>query len=374
MTAVADQLLAEILATAEALLTRRAGAPVSLSDPEDLGGTGRSTVVRARVLDNPLAAGRTVVIKIVDAGAPSAPFLREVAAYRYATALPSVSRPGPQLLAADEASRMLVLTDLGHGRSMIELLGEDAESAARAVSAWGQALGRMHAATVGGEDDFGVLLRRSTGRTPGASRDEVAAAAAAARAGAAAVAERLGVALPARLAADLDDGCSLFAGGDLRAFSPSDVGPENILLNEDGVQFMDYEFGAFRDAALDVAYGLVTFPALLAEQAVPRRAELEKRLVDAWRSEVESLWPVIGRDAGVDRRLLPARVLWVWLSTHWLVSEGARGHDWALHTTDPRVALTRWGDLVAAARRAGDDELAAAAETMEAALRLYWFE
>ncbi len=374
MTAVADQLLAEVLATAQALLTRRAGASVSLSDPEDLGGTGRSTVVRARVLDNPLAAARTVVIKIVDAGAPSAPFLREVAAYRYATALPSASRPGPQLLAADEENRMLILTDLGHGRSMIELLGEDAESAARAVSAWGQALGRMHAATVGGEDDFGALLRRSTGRPPGASPDEVAAAAETARGEAPELARRLGLELPPRLAADLASSCTLFTGGDLRAFSPSDVGPENILLNEDGVQFMDYEFGAFRDASLDVAYGLVTFPALLAEQAVARRAELEKRLVDAWRSEVESLWPVVGRDAGVDRRLLPARVLWVWLSTHWLVAGGTRGHEWALHTADARVALTRWADLVAAAERAGDDELAEAARAMEAALRQFWFE
>ena len=374
MTVIEQALLTEALATGEALLTRRAGAQVTLTDPDDLGGTGRSTVVRARLVENPLTAGRTVVIKVIDDDAPSAPFLREVAAYRYATALPNTSRPGPQLVAVDEKARVLVLTDLGHGRGMIELLGEDRGAAARAVSAWGQALGRMHAATMGGEEDFGALLRRTAGRGPAADVDEVQRQVLAARDGAPALADRLGIALPPRLSADLDSGLCLFDAGDLRAFSPSDVGPENILINEDGVQFMDYELGAFRDASLDVAYALVTFPAYLAESAVSFREDLEKMLVDAWRSEVQGLWPVLRRDPDTDRRLLDARVLWVWLSTHWMVTGGANGHDWALNTGDARVVLTRWADLVDAARRAQDTELAAAAEEMEHALRLFWFE
>lgn len=374
MTLLAEEQLAGALATGESLLTRRAGSPVTLTDPEDLGGTGRSTVVRARLGENPLAAGRSVVIKVLDDDAPIAPFLREVAAYRYATALPNQSRPGPLLLAADEESRMLVLTDLGHGRGMVGMLSEGAEAAARGVSAWGQALGRMHAATVGGDDDFAALLRRTVGRGPQISPDEVAAQAYACRDGGHTLVARLGIELAPRLAADLDEGCRLFAEGDLRAFSPSDVGPENILLNEDGVQFMDYEFGAFRDGTLDVAYALVTFPAYLAENAVRRRGDLEKRLVDAWRAEVEPLWPVARRGGELTRRLLVARTLWVWLSTHWLVTGGARGHDWALHATDARVVLTRWADLADAASRAGDAELTAAAEQMERALRLFWFE
>ena len=57
-----------------------------------------------------------------------------------------------------------------------------------------------------------------------------------------------------------------------------------------------------------------------------------------------------------------------------MVTGGANGHDWALNTGDARVVLTRWADLVDAARRAQDAELAAAAEEMEHALRLFWFE
>ncbi|MFT3662510.1 MAG: hypothetical protein QM809_14325 [Gordonia sp. (in: high G+C Gram-positive bacteria)] len=375
MTVIERDVLAEALRTGEALLTRRAGATVALTEPEDLGGTGRSTVVRARLGENnPLDTGRSVVIKVLDDDAPTAPFLREVAAYRYATALPNNSRPGPQLIAADEQARVLVLTDLGHGRGMIELLGEDRGAAARALSAWGQALGRMHAATVGGEDDFDALLRRTLRGGPSTGGDEVRAQMVAAREGAQELTARLGIDLDPRFAADLDAGTRLFDGGDLRAFSPSDVGPENILINEDGVQFMDYEFGGFRDASLDVAYALVTFPAYLAESALSFREPLEKMLVDAWRAEVQPLWPTVGRDIDLGRRLLAARVLWVWLCTHWLVTGGARGHDWALNTGDARVVLTRWADLVEAARRARDAEMFEAAEQMERALRLFWFE
>ncbi len=373
MTVFAEEVLTEVLAAAEALLGRRAGSAVSLRDPEGLGGSGRSTVVRARLLDNPLGDDRTVVIKMLTDDAPTAPFQREVAAYQYATALPNASRPGPQLIASDPDARMLVLTDLGDGRPMLELLGEEAETVRRGVSAWGQALGRTHAATVGGEDDFAVLLSRTAGAEARPGPNEVVAQAVAARDGAAALAGRLGIELPGPIAENLAAGCRLFAEGDLRAFSPADVGPENILINSDGVQFMDYEFGSFRDAILDVAYALVTFPSSLGETTVALRAALEKALVDAWRSEVQGLWPIVGRDRELQRRLLVARTLWVWLSTHWLITGGSRGHDWALHTPDPRVVATRWADLADAARLAEDDELAAAADQLSRALHVFWF-
>ncbi|MFT3715287.1 MAG: hypothetical protein QM774_04860 [Gordonia sp. (in: high G+C Gram-positive bacteria)] len=378
MTVLADQILAEVLTVGEELLSRRAGAPVALSDPEDLGGSGRSTVIRARVSENTLTPDRTVVVKALGDGAPAGPFLREVAAYRYATALPSGSQPGPQLLAVDTDTRVLVLTDLGDGRSMVALLDEDADDAARGVSAWGQALGRMHAATLGGEGDFDALLRRTTGRYE-PHGDEVARQAHAGVRAADRIADRLGIAVPERLAAELRAGAELFAEGDHRAFSPSDVGPENILLNDEGVQFMDYEHAAFRDAALDVAYALATFPVYLDESTVSHREELETSLVDAWRSEVQALWPDLGSDARVARQILAARTLWVWLSTYWMIEggetgPGGQGSDWALHTGDARVVLTRWADLADAAQRAGDVELRDQAETLERALRVFWFD
>ena len=43
------------LAAAERVLSKRAGAGIVLADPEDLGGSDRSVVARARVVRNPFS-------------------------------------------------------------------------------------------------------------------------------------------------------------------------------------------------------------------------------------------------------------------------------------------------------------------------------
>ena len=55
-------------------------------------------------------------------------------------------------------------------------------------------------------------------------------------------------------------------------------------------------------------------------------------------------------------------------------TEGTGGftHDWALHTNDPRVLVSRWTDLAAAAGRAGEDEIADFATATGLALQRVW--
>lgn len=394
MTVLADNHLSGAVHAAERLLSTRAGAPVSLADAEDLGGSGRTTVVRARVAQNPVSMDRTLVIKLLPAHEDPRSFQREVVSYQYVTALPNESRPGPQLIASDYDRRLLVLSDLGSGQSMKDLLGgSDTVATSRAVSAWGQALGRMHAATIGGEEDFAALLRRghaTVGADVGERWARRATAAASHGAG------LLGVEVPTVVAEMLAAACALFGGGDHRAFSPSDVGPENIMLNDAGVQFMDYEWGGFRDSTLDIAYAVATFGQHLSAINLDRRADLESALVDAWRSEVEGIWPRLRNDDELNTRLLSGWVLWSWLSTMWMLpidavdseSTGAPitiedqvsmedpgsvlTHDWALHSNDPRVIIARWTDLAAAARRAGVEPLADFARQLGAALQRSW--
>ncbi len=391
MTAIVDAPFEGALSTAEAVLSARAGAPVSLSEPEDLGGSGRSVVARARVSRNPVSTHRTLVIKALGADDDPESFHREIAAYQYATALPSASRPGPQLIAHDPVKRVIVLSDLGTGRAMVDLLASpDAEDVSRAVSAWGQALGRMHAATVGGEGDFNALLRRSHARSlqgvPTRWAQRVAADLPAAAAS-------MGVSVPTSVLTRLDDAARLFTEGEFRAFSPSDVGPENILINSEGVRFMDYEWGGFRDATLDVAYGLVTLPEHLGSRSPSIRAALEAALVDAWRAEAQSMWPALADEGAVQETIASARLLWAWLSTVVFVAaadnrpadgteELLLAHDWAITTADPAVACDRWRDLAdATARQArgggaesnpGMGELSTFCADFAAALRRDW--
>jgi hypothetical protein len=127
MTVLADSHITGAVQAAERLLAARAGSPVSLADPQDLGGSGRTEVVRVRVAQNPFSGDRTLVIKVLGDGdaISGEAFIREVASYKYATALPTESRPGPALIAFDLRARVLVLSDLGDGRSMTELLGSN---------------------------------------------------------------------------------------------------------------------------------------------------------------------------------------------------------------------------------------------------------
>lgn len=395
MTVITESRITSVVRAAEALLSHRAGSAVVLDDPEDLGGSGRTTVVRVRVAQNPLSLDRSLVIKALPEHEDPQAFHREIASYKYATALPNESRPGPQLIASDTDLRIMVLSDLGHGRTMLEYLaGVDPVETSRAVSAWGQALGRMHAATVGGEGDFLALLRRGPSGMQGRDilRDEALRSIDSVVGHAAA----LDVEVPEQVVESLRTAATLFDEGDHRAFSPSDVGPENILLNDDGVQFMDYEWGGFRDATLDIAYALVTITAQLPPRTTARATDLEVSMVDAWRSEVHSIWPALAHEREMQRKVLLARQLWVWLSTVWMlpsdplaptgpdadveapdfepadVTAAGFTHDWALHTNDPRVIVSRWTDLAAAAGRAGYEEIAVFATAMGVALQRIW--
>jgi hypothetical protein len=226
------------LAAAERLLTRRAGASVVLADPEDLGGSDRSVVARARVARNPFSLPRTLVVKHYladpEPGRPD-PFHHEVASCQLFTALPSEARASPELIAHDPQARLLVLEDLGRSSTLADaLFGPDPAAAQRCLLGWARGLGRMQATTAGRENDFGALLRRLGERS---WRDPVAEDARAALAGVSAMlTDVLGVPVPDAALRDAQGSARLLGGTRYRAFSPSDTCPDNNLVTSRGVR------------------------------------------------------------------------------------------------------------------------------------------
>ena len=307
------------LAAAERLLTRRSGAGVVLADPEDLGGSERSVVARARLARNPFSLPRTIVVKHYlgepDPDRPD-PFHYEVASCQLFTALPADSRPSPVLIAHDPQARLLVLEDLGRSSTLADkLFGPDPAAARRNMLSWARALGRMQAATAGREGDFGALLRRLGER---AWRDPVAEDARVALAkGPALLARELGVDASPAAVLEAHETARLLGGTRYRAFSPSDTCPDNNLVTSRGVRFVDFEWGCFRDVALDAAYFRVPFPGCEASFALP--AGLADTMLEAWRDEVATVWPDLDEPRVLERRLLHAQLLWVWLTTWWLL-------------------------------------------------------
>jgi hypothetical protein len=361
------------LAAAERLLTRRYGAGVVLADPEDLGGSERSVVARARLARNPFSLPRTVVVKHyladADAGRPD-PFHYEVASCQLFTALPADARPSPVLIAYDPKSRLLVLEDLGRSSTLADkLFGPEPAAARQCLLSWARGLGRMQAATAGRENDFGALLRRLGER---AWRDPVAEDARVALAKAPELlATELGVIAPPEAAVEAHETARLLGGTRYRAFSPSDTCPDNNLVTSRGVRFVDFEWGCFRDVALDAAYFQVPFPGCEASFALP--PGMAEAMLEAWRSEIAAVWPDLD-DAGVlEHRLLHAQLMWVWLCTWWQLPR-IRERDRPVGpdaTRSPRISTVLrhyWRQMARAAETGGMPATAALGDAVADAL------
>jgi hypothetical protein len=238
--------------------------------------------------------------------------------------------------------------------------------------AFAQALGRMHAGTVGREADFAALLHRAAGPQGGRLKgDGITAQAHAAVAEVPGLLrEHLGVTAPDEVL-ELVQRCeSLFSGGRFRAFSPSDLCPENVIANERGIRFLDYEWGGFRDATLDIAYALVSFPGCLCDYELSR--DRARQMADAWRAEVAGVWPALGDDDLLARRILEARLMWLWLTTYWFLPGDhvriASAREHGLSVPRSEALIRRWAGLAEDARCHEDDTLADFADQVTATM------
>lgn len=358
---------------AEQLLTRRHGATVTLADPEDLGGSARSVVLRARVAANPFGLPRGLVIKhyqhdptpgLVDR------FRQEAASLQLFTALPGGCRPSPELFAHDPANRLLVLEDLGRSSTLADkLFGSDASAAERCLLNWARALGRLHAVTAAREHDFHALLRRLGERS---WRDPMADDARTALATVPdLVRTELGVTISEAASDEAQATARLLGGSRYRAFSPSETCPDNNLVTSKGVRFVDFEWGCFRDVMLDAAYFRVPFPACESSFALP--AGMPEAMLAAWRSEIISVWPDLDDPDRLARRMLDAQLLWVWLCTLLLLPRSLAedrpiGPD---ATRSPRALLALahyWTQLAKDAANGGRSATVELAESMVRAL------
>jgi hypothetical protein len=320
-----DHTIDRTVELAEELLTRRGGARVRLADAEDLGGSTRSRVVRVRVAENPFSLPRTLVVKHY-LGAPEAigaectdrvdPFPYEAASCQLFTAMPSEGRATPTLYANDPEQRLLVLEDLGRCATLADKLdGDDPKAAERALLGATRALGSLQAATAAREGDFGALLRRSGVRH---WRDPLADDA---RSALAEIPDLLAHLLRVEAApaavAHARMAAGLLGGTRYRAFSPSEVSPDNCLLTGGGARFLDFEWGCFRDVALTAASVRLPFPGWGRPAVLP--TGMTEAMTAAWQSAVAGVWPELADPGVYGPRHLAATTLWVWVCTRSLL-------------------------------------------------------
>ncbi|MER5390636.1 hypothetical protein [Saccharopolyspora sp. NPDC002686] len=363
----------DTVGTAEAVLSKRTGAPVRLADAEDLGGSDRSVVMRVRIAESPFELPRTVVVKHYGecpAEARSDPFAHEAASCQLTTALPPEARVGPELIAHDAAERLLVLEDLGRGSTLADVLfADDSRVAETALLAWARALGRLHSTTAGCEEDFDALMRRLGAKswTDPVADDIVRSVSELPEL----LTQVLGVDTPPVMVERLTTATELLQSSRYRAFSPSDICPDNSLVTgSSGVRFLDFEWGCVRDVAMDAAYLQYPFPSSWCSYALPDN--LAESMLSTWRSEIAEVWPELDDDEVLLPRLFNAQLLWVWVSTWWFLPRtGETDRPIDLHMPSPRrstALVDRWRHLRADAVASGLDDVAELADQVVDAL------
>lgn len=265
------------------------GAPVT--NPQPLGGSTRSLVLRCRTPSGP------VVVKRYPDGS-SAAFARELAG------LAALDHT-PELLAVDRVHGLIVMTDLGTGPTLADLLlGDDRESAWAGALAWVEAL----ADTLG--------RSRSAAFELDLAADEPSAAA---RTGARMLLDDvLGLPADPALDAELD----LIATLDHRdpasdVVSPTDTCPDNAIRTADGWRFVDLEGAAVHHAAYDAAYATMPFSTCWCVFDPP--PGFTDQLLDRFTTTLGTHLPDLVREPGWTRSVDLASAAWILAMTGWLL-------------------------------------------------------
>ncbi|MEY9887483.1 hypothetical protein ABIA31_001112 [Catenulispora sp. MAP5-51] len=312
---------AEILKTASTLLG------TEVTDPVDLGGSGRSTVLRARI-----AGGGTVILKAH----------KEQAGYAAESNGLRLTDLGPRLLAADPEHRLIAMEDLGDAPNLADLLlGGDEKRAREALIEWAVTYGRLAVRTVGREGELeqapGLWVTEDMAKVPD-------------------LLGTLDIAVPPGLDADLE-AVSALDHDRFRVFSPGDICPDNNLLTGEGLRPIDFESAGFHSVFLDASYSRMPFGSCWCVFRLPKSFSMEAER--AYRGEVVKVYPELADDRIWRPGVRLASVAYVVGMTQWLMP-GALEEDRPMNRSRNPIASARqvlryrWEVTATALERAGE--------------------
>ena len=210
---------------AAALAAGSAALGRTLSGPEPIRDSDWTVVLRCADQAGPAGGRGTVIVKAYPPGPDG-----ESSFAAEAAGLAQAGHTGlaPELLAADQRSLTVVMSDLGRAPSLADtLLGATRDRAAQALLDWAEACGRLSVATAGREPEFARLRRTYAGgsdmKAPGPGLEQRVLS----------VADRaalVGVTTTEELAAELAEVAAEIATPACPVFSPGDICPDNNLL------------------------------------------------------------------------------------------------------------------------------------------------
>jgi Ser/Thr protein kinase RdoA (MazF antagonist) len=343
---------------AGALLSAAWGEPVAVLAAEAL--RDRTHVFRLR-----LDGGRSAVLKRrgSEGRAPGA-FGIELAALEYLSAMPEPV--APRLLGADAEAGILLMEDLGPGRSLADsLLAGSPEAAQADLVAYARALGALHAWSRERPAAFAALRAR---HAPGAALAPAwLGAVGRGQAGFLAVAAGLG--LPtAGVEDELKTITDITNGAAFPGLVHGDACPDNVRMLGGECLIFDFESSGWGPVTLDAAYLLAPFPSCWCFGHLPAGAAAAA--LDAYRARFGEA----GVELGPDWDAALAAALAVWVIARGTALREALEEDDSWGTTTMRPRLLAWlRSFAAAAGRAGTlPRLRALAADLDEVLSQRW--
>lgn len=319
------------------------GVP-ALTVVDTLGGSARSEVWRVAAPDLP---GGTAIVKH-HLEPENRTWVRESAGLAAAGGLRT-----PRLLGVCEDPAVLVMTDLGEGPNLADLLlGTDPRAAADGVRDWAATVAAVQEGTVDRVDDFVAAL----GDVPAHSTMAEVAGLAAVLEG---LSARHGLPWSDRVTAALAEHAAPLADPGEQRFSPGDTCPDNNVRTADGLHLIDLEWAEVRHRAWEAAYLRVPWPTCWCAWAIPEEVA------------VAAAAPFAASPDDVDR----ATLLWCLLTSSWFLA-GALDPTSVNSDTDRRPG--RWALVLSrlslAARLPGPAALTSYAAALRDELAARWGE
>ena len=268
----------------------------------------------------------------------------ELAALEYLNTMPVPV--APRLVAADARAGLLLMEDLGPGASLADaLLAGDRERARASLVSYAEALGAMHAWSMGRPGELAGLRARYAPEAPlgpawlGAlahGREPFVGAMAA-----------LGLAVDG-VGAEIDELSFLLNGTGYLGLVHGDACPDNVRLRADGGRIFDFETSGWGPVALDAAYLLAPFPSCWCFASLP--ADVAAPALDAYRAVVQADGLELGPDW--DAAMAAALATWIVARGPMIGEVLEEDRPWGTTTLRPRL-LTWLRTFTGAAGRAG---------------------
>jgi hypothetical protein len=310
-------------AIAEQILSREFGSHVHLDGGGVAGkeGSGRSKVLRCRVLDGPSGTPESVIVKFVllkegeiydpDAAAalenPATRLLNEWASLRFLSEIATEVPPAPRFYGGDREAGLIVIEDMGRGESLVQpLLGKEAAVAEEALFAYFAALGRLNALTFGKEEEYNLIRDALGPRLARPSREAeqerlwniLSDASCAMESEAHTESER-----------DMGQVASFVSDpGPFLTLSQTDTCPDNCMRIGPDMRLLDFEYGMYQNALSDGSRARGNFPTCWCVYRLPD--SIIQRTEAVYRAELARGCPAAADDTLFYHAMTEACIYW----------------------------------------------------------------